>query len=216
MNNWSYSRLKDFIGCPRRYYEISVVQNFLQPYTPALKYGNQVHTALENYVKDNKPLPANYVRYKGYADAIIEMDGEKFTEYKMGLLPDRTACDYNDNRRWVRGIADIIVLNNDIAHIVDYKTGSAKYPDTMQLKLMALMIFAHFPEITKIKAALFFIAHYVIVDESYNRNEIDGLWGHFEPHLARWEMAHEKNEWVPNPTALCKYCAVRTCEFNGG
>jgi hypothetical protein len=212
--NWSYSRLKDFMGCPRRHYETQIAKNFQQPYTQALRYGNAVHKALEKYAVDGTPLPNNYKRYQGYVDGILEIDGNKYPEYKMGLLPNRKACDYEDNNRWVRGIADMIIVDGDTAHIVDYKTGSANYPDPMQLKLMGLMVFAHFPEVLNIKAALFFIMHNVIVDEAYTRDQTDDLWAHFTPHLARWEEAHATNEWVANPTVLCGYCAVRTCEFN--
>jgi len=212
--NWSYSRLKDFMGCPRRHYETQIAKNFQQPYTQALRYGNAVHKALEKYAVDGTPLPNNYKRYQGYVDGILEIEGNKYPEYKMGLLPNRKACDYEDKNRWVRGIADMIIVDGDMAHIVDYKTGSANYPDPMQLKLMGLMVFAHFPEVLNIKAALFFIMHNVIVDEAYTRDQTDDLWAHFAPHLARWEAAHATNEWLANPTVLCGYCAVRTCEFN--
>jgi len=212
--NWSYSRLKDFIGCPRRHYETQIANNFTQPYTEALRYGNAVHAALENYVKHGTELPANYKRYQGYVDGLLDLDGEKLPEYKMGLLPDRTACNYEDKRRWVRGIADMIIIDGSTAYIVDYKTGSANYPDLMQLKLMGLMVFAHFPGVSNIKAALMFVAHNIIVDESYTRDQTNDLWSHFVPHLERWKIAHETNEWLASPNNLCGYCPVRTCEFN--
>lgn len=212
--NWSYSRLKDFIGCPRRHYETQIAKNFTQPYTEALKYGNSVHTALENYAKYGTELPVNYQRYKGYVDGLLDLDGEKLPELKMGLLPDRTACNYEDKRRWVRGIADMVIIDYSTAYIVDYKTGSANYPDPMQLKLMALMVFAHFPSVSNIKAALMFVAQNIIVDESYTRDQINDMWAHFTPHLERWKQAHETNEWVASPNNLCGKCPVRTCEFN--
>jgi len=212
--NWSYSRLKDFIGCPRRHYETQIAKNFTQPYTEALRYGNAVHAALENYVKHGTELPANYKRYQGYVDGLLDLDGEKLPEYKMGLLPDRTACNYEDKRRWVRGIADMIIIDGSTAYIVDYKTGSANYPDLMQLKLMGLMVFAHFPGVSNIKAALMFVAHNIIIDESYTRDQTNDLWSHFVPHLERWKIAHETNEWLASPNNLCGYCPVRTCEFN--
>ena len=212
--NWSYSRLKDFIGCPRRHYETQVAKNFTQPYTEALRYGNAVHAALENYVKHGTELPANYKRYQGYVDGLLDLDGEKLPEYKMGLLPDRTACNYEDKRRWVRGIADMIIIDGSTAYIVDYKTGSANYPDPMQLKLMGLMVFAHFPSVSNIKAALMFVMHNIIVDETYTRDQTNDLWSHFVPHLERWKIAHETNEWLASPNNLCGYCPVRTCEFN--
>lgn len=212
--NWSYSRLKDFVGCPRRYYETQVSKNFTQPLTKELRHGNAVHIALENYAKYGAEIPLNYQRYKGYVDGLLELNGKKFPEYKMGLLPDRTACRYDDRRRWVRGIADMVIVDDNTAYIVDYKTGNANYPDTLQLKLMGLMVFAHFPDVTDIKAALMFVAYNIIIDESYTRYQINDLWAHFTPHLERWKMAHETNEWIANPTALCRYCPVQTCEFN--
>ena len=116
--NWSYSRLKDFMGCPRRHYETQIAKNFQQPYTQALRYGNAVHKALEKYAVDGTPLPNNYKRYQGYVDGILEIEGNKYPEYKMGLLPDRKACDYEDKNRWVRGIADMIIVDGDTAHTV--------------------------------------------------------------------------------------------------
>jgi hypothetical protein len=112
------------------------------------------------------------------------------------------------------GIADLLIINGNHARIVDYKTGSERYPDPDQLKLMALLTFSHYPEIEKIDAALFFVVHDVIVDESYTRDQIAELWGVFYPHLERLKMSFEKNTWPENPTALCRFCPVVTCKFN--
>jgi ATP-dependent exoDNAse (exonuclease V) beta subunit len=42
---------------------------------------------------------------------------------------------FKDDNRWVRGIVDLLIVDNDYAFIVDYKTGSHKYPDPKQLRL---------------------------------------------------------------------------------
>ena len=83
---WSFSSLKDFIGCPKRYQEVKVLKNYEFQPTAATTYGNKVHAALEAYVKDGAELPANYKQYQGYADGIIDIPGEKIVEYKMALL----------------------------------------------------------------------------------------------------------------------------------
>jgi hypothetical protein len=57
---WSFSSLKDFIGCPKRYQEVKVLKNYEFQPTAATTYGNKVHAALEAYVKDGAELPANY------------------------------------------------------------------------------------------------------------------------------------------------------------
>ena len=97
--------------------------------------------------------------------------------------------------------------------LVDYKTGSNKYPDPKQLKLMALMTFAHFPEVQKIKAGLLFIVHNSFVDESYTRDQIENLWANFRPDLQRLQASYDTDVWNPNKTPLCGWCPVTTCEY---
>ena len=211
---WSFSSLKDFIGCPRRYYEVKVCNNFEQKITHALTYGKDVHSALEHYVRDGTELPANYKRFQKAVDELIQIPGEKFCEREMALLPDLTPCDFHDKNRWVRGIADLLIVDGDTAYVVDYKTGNANYPDVDQLKLMALMVFSHYPEVQKVKGALLFILKNRLVSEDYNRSDSEELWKDFHQKVEKLKISMEKNEWTPNPTPLCGYCPVSTCEFN--
>jgi CRISPR/Cas system-associated exonuclease Cas4 (RecB family) len=211
---WSFSSLKDFIGCPRRYYEVKVCNNFEQKITHALTYGKEVHTALELYVRDGVELPPNYKRFKKAVDELSKIPGEKYCEHEMALLPDLTPCDFHDTNRWVRGIADLLIVDGDTAYVVDYKTGKANYPDVDQLKLMALMVFAHFPEVQKVKGALLFILKNHLVGEDYTRDQSEELWKEFHQKVEKLRISIEKNEWTPNPTPLCGYCPVSTCEFN--
>jgi RecB family exonuclease len=47
----------------------------------------------------------------------------------MALTLDRQPCGFYDKNRWVRGIADLLIINGEDAAVIDYKTGSEKYPD---------------------------------------------------------------------------------------
>ena len=107
----------------------------------------------------------------------------------MGLLPNRKACDYEDKNRWVRGIADMIIVDGDTAHIVDYKTGKANYPDPMQLKLMGLMVFAHFPHIRKVNGALLFVVKNDMKKSSYLVEDSEAHWWDYRERVARIEQA---------------------------
>ena len=160
---WSYSSLKQYQNCPKQYQEIRVLKNYIIKESEAMIYGKEVHTALEENVRDNKPLAKNYQRFKGMVDSLINIKGDKYVEYEMALRFDKTPCDFLDEDRWVRGIADLVIVNGDCAFIVDYKTGSKKYPDPKQLRLMSLMAFTHFPDIQKIKAGLIFVMHNAFV-----------------------------------------------------
>lgn len=211
---WSYSSLKQYQNCPKQYYEIKVAQNYDIIPSEAMKYGTEVHKALEDYVRDGKELALNYLRFKGMVDALKDIPGTKYPEYEMALNKDRTVCAFSDPKRWVRGIVDLLIVDGDYAFIVDYKTGSNKYPDPKQLRLMALMTFAHFPEVNKIKAGLLFVMHGSFITEEYERKDIDKSWEKFYGALERLDNSYDTNVWPPNPTPLCKYCPVRSCDFN--
>jgi CRISPR/Cas system-associated exonuclease Cas4 (RecB family) len=213
---WSYSALKEYENCPKKYYEIRVAQNYTVIPSEQMIYGTEVHKALEDYVKDGKELAVNYLRFKPAADALIDIPGEKYPEYEMALFRDKTPCDFANSNRWVRGIVDLLIVDGDYAFIVDYKTGSSKYPDPKQLRLMSLMTFAHFPNVNKIKAGLLFVMHGSFVTEEYTRDELDKSWAKFDGPLGRLDNSYDNNVWPPNPTPLCKYCPVKSCDFNRG
>ena len=117
---------------------------------------------------------------------------------------------------WVRGIADLLVVNGDKAFIVDYKTGSNKYPDLKQLQLMALMTFAHFEQVQTIHAGLLFVMHEHFIPDSYTRDRIDDYWKDFWWNLERLHNSHVTGTWQANPTPLCGWCPVRSCEYHKG
>jgi len=210
---WSYSSLKEYENCPKKYHEIRVLKNYEFIDTPQTIYGKEVHEALELYVKDGKELAKNYQRFKKVVDTLIAIPGTKYPEYKMALDKQFKPCDFDDEKRWVRGIADLVIINGKDAYVIDYKTGSNKYPDPKQLRLMALMIFAHFPDIENIKAGLLFILKNSFVQEKYTRDTIHQSWKKFQQALDRLSLSYKDDVWTPNPTPLCGWCPVDTCEF---
>jgi len=210
---WSFSSLKDFINCPKQYYHIKVAKDFEKKATHQMLYGTEVHKACEDYVRDGTPLLKNYERFKSQLDALLEIRGTKYCEHEMALTQDREPCAFDSDTRWVRGIVDLLIVDGADAYIVDYKTGSNRYPDPKQLKLMALMTYAHFPEVQNIKAGLLFVMHNTFVTEEYDRKDSEKLWASFLPDLVRLEVAYENNIWFPKAGPLCGWCPVSSCNF---
>jgi len=210
---WSFSSLKDYVNCPRQYHEVKVLKNFTKRVTQEMTFGTQVHKYCEDYVGEGKPLPKNYEHFQPVLDELLAIPGTRYPEHQMALDAEGKPCKYGAPDRWVRGIVDLLIVDNDQGYIVDYKTGSSKYPDPKQLKLMTLMAFAHFPQLERIKAGLLFIVHNSFIDESYTREQIDELWDAFHPDLTRLETSYESGVWNPNPTPLCGWCPVKNCEF---
>lgn len=214
MIQWSYSSLKDFINCPKQYYEVKIAKSVVKKVTEQMLYGTEVHKAVEDYVREGKALAKHYQHYKPVLDELLKIPGTRYPEYQMALRLDRTPCEFDDEGRWVRGIVDLLIVDGADAYIVDYKTGSNKYPDPKQLKLMALMTYCHFPEVVNIKAGLLFITRNTFVPEEYNRSDADKLWTEFASDLKRLELAYENNMWPEKPTGLCGWCPVEKCRFH--
>jgi hypothetical protein len=213
---WSHSALKDYEGCPRRYHEVKVLKNYPFTDTQATIYGKELHEAAEFYIKENKPLPPQFEFIKDTLDALNAKPGRKLCEYEMGIRADLSPCGFMDKDVWCRGIADLLIIDDDnlTAHVVDYKTGNNKYPDREQLKLMALMVFAHFPHIRKVLGGLLFVVKNDLVKASFMRGEAEDYWWDYRERVARIEQAHETGVWNPKPTPLCGWCVVKTCEYN--
>jgi len=209
---WSYSSLKQYQNCPKQYQEIRVLKNYIVKQNEAMMYGKEVHSALEDYVKDGKKLAKNYQRFKPMVDKLISIPGDKYPELEMALTYNKTPCDFNSEDRWVRGIADLVIVDGTHAWIIDYKTGSNKYPDPKQLRLMSLMVFTYYPDVLKIKAGLLFIMKNSFVSEEYFRKDMDKSWAMFSQPLKRLENSYDTDVWEANPTPLCSWCSVNSCE----
>ena len=209
---WSYSSLKQYQNCPKQYQEMRVLKNYTVTENEAMMYGKEVHSALEDYVKEGVELAKNYQRFKPMVDKLIDIPGDKYPEYEMALTHNKSPCDFKSDDRWVRGIADLVIIDGTHAFIIDYKTGSNKYPDPKQLRLMSLMVFTYFPDVLKIKAGLLFVMKNSFVSEEYHRKDMDKSWGMFEQPLKRLENSYETDVWEAKPTPLCGWCSVDSCD----
>jgi hypothetical protein len=220
MKAWSYSSLKKFKTCPKQYAEVKIFKNFTEPpFTEATLYGTNFHEAAEHYVRDGTPLPEAFNYVKPHLDALRAIPGEKLCEKKMGLTKALEPCAFDDPEVWCRGVADLLIVNREkgVARVVDYKTGrSAKYADTAQLELMALMVFKHFPEIRRVKGGLLFVVANDFKRAEYDVTQERNYWRTWMQDIHRLEQAMKTNVWNPNPSGLCKkYCVVLSCPHNG-
>jgi hypothetical protein len=171
---------------------------------------------LELYVRDGKPIPQEHSQFKDVVDKLIAKSGRKIAEHEMALTADLKPTDWKAKDVWVRGIADLLIVDDDnlTAWVVDYKTGNNKYPDREQLVLMSIMVFAHFPHIRKVNSALLFLVKNDMVRMQMLREQADAFWWKYRERTARLEASFDNNVWNPNQTPLCGWCPVKTCEFN--
>jgi hypothetical protein len=217
---WSYSSIKTFDQCPKKYYHLRVVKDVKDEGGDAAIYGTNVHKAAEDHIALGAPIPAKYSYIRPVLDVLKAIPGEKRCEIKLGVRRGETGYEpagFFDADVWWRGIADLLILDDTKAYVVDYKTGkSARYADTKQLDLLAGAVFLHYPQVVSIKSALAFVVSGELVDKVHTVEMRDSYLNVFETQLDRLAKAEETGVWNAVPNALCRnYCPVTECAHNG-
>lgn len=214
---WSFSSIKMFEQCPRKYYHLKVVKDFKDEATGDTQYGERFHEAAEFYVSEKADLPPEFEFARKALDKLSALPGVKYCEYEMGLTEDLEPCSINDPAVWWRGIADLTIIDGTHARVVDYKAGkSSKYADKDQLELMALAVFKHFPEVTHVKGALFFVIAKAFIKGEYSRDQEGALWAKWLGRYNRIIACQKSGTWNPKTSGLCKkHCPVLSCIHNG-
>lgn len=216
---WSYSSATTFEKCPKQYYHLYVAKDIKQdPNQKHFLYGNEVHKAAEEYVRDGVPLPEKFSEFQTPLDMLKRIPGEKWCELKLGLTKDLEPCDFFGDNVWWRGAIDLLILDkeNKTATIIDYKTGKSQYADTRQLGLLSIAVFKKFPEIEKIKAGLMFLVSKEIIKEEYNNTRIDEMYTEWDRLILRMNTAYDSGVFNPVPNFACKsFCPVQSCAHWG-
>ena len=216
MTAWSYSSIKTFDQCPKKYYHLKVAKDVKDTAGPEADYGTQAHEAAEHYIKHGTPIPGKFKIMRPVVEALAQFPGEKHTELKLGIRKTDTGyepCGFFDKDVWWRGIVDLLITNGKTAHMVDYKTGkNAKYADMKQLDLMAGAVFVHYPEIQKVKSGLAFVVSNEFPKKTHTREHLDMYLSVFDKQLGQLEDAMDNGMWNAKTSPLCGWCPVTSCE----
>lgn len=215
MPSFSYSSIKTFDQCPKKYFHLKVAKDVKDEGSEATIYGTEVHSAAEEYVKNGTPVPEKYSIIRPVVETLAQFPGEKHVELKLGVRKmgeDFEPCDFFDDDVWYRGIVDLLIVNGHRAWLVDYKTGkNAKYADMKQLDLMAGAVFVHYPDVMIIKSGLAFVVSNEFPKKTHVRTEKRAYLNVFERQLERLEGALASGVWNAKSSGLCPWCPVKHC-----
>ena len=215
----SYSSIKDFEGCPRRYHTVRILKQFKSKDTEATLYGTAVHKAFEDFIKEGTPLPAKFGAYEPFVTPLAQAEGNIRCEERMAIRADFTPCGFFDKDVWFRGIPDYLAIspNGKVARVADYKTGkSSRFADTAQLELMAAMVMLHHPEVDTVKGVLLFVVIGDIIKAEFKRAQLPSILSKWAGRAGAIEAAVELGVWNPRASALCKFCPVSSCDHHHG
>ena len=212
---WSFSSLKTFVQCPRKYYHIKVAKDVENSDNEYSIYGKEMHLAAEEYIRDGIDLPPRFEYLRSSLDILNNIEGEKHCEVKLGLTKTLESCEFDAPNVWWHGVADLVIINKKTgtAYSIDYKTSkNAKYADVSQLDLVACGLFAKFPEVKVVKSALLFVVSKEFVRALHLETMKGSYMDKIMPHIERLEGAFESGVWNPRQSGLCGWCPVTTCE----
>ena len=88
--------------------------------------------------------------------------------------------------------------------------------DKLQLELMAMAVFKHFPNVDTVRAGLLFVVCEDLVRSTYEQYDADALWDKWMDNFSTMETAYSIGVWNPKPSGLCRqWCQVMECPHNG-
>lgn len=218
---WSYSQLKSYNDCPKRFFHVNVQKDVIEERSEQLAYGDLVHKMLADAVGKGVPIPAPHAKdLQPWVDKVAGVSNGQaqiLVEQKFAITDDFRPTDYGWKNKdaWYRGIGDVVKIAGPVALIIDWKTGKI-LENSEQLALMAQCVFTHFPQVMKVRSEFVWLQFGATTREDFTREDMPRVWAGLLPRVQALREARENNVFPPKPGGLCKrYCPVRACPHWG-
>jgi hypothetical protein len=221
--SWSYTKVRDYRTCPKKFYETSILKKYKEPKTPALEDGDRLHAAFTRRVEKNLPMPTAYEKLNDWGDEaakIIQPGQVNMCDKEIALTRNLTPTGYFDNDVWLRIKIDLLRLfphknNQALAQVIDYKTGKPR-DDIIQLAIYAQGVFSTFSNVIAVRTEFWWTQIKDKTHEIFSRDDMTELWNELLPELHQMEVAQQTNNYPAKKNGLCAaYCPVITCPHNG-
>lgn len=228
----TYSKFKSMQTCPKKFYLMEVTKEVKWGKKgEAAIEGERYHRWLAKAMEVGLDMPASMKDAQWVLDHVrqrvdyqgIDYEDPKQTilcEERFGITPKLKPCDFFADDVRFRGIIDLLIIDGRHAYIADYKNGKL-YPDPEQLDDMALLVFAHFPQVDTITAEPLFIKHPDSAGqhvEQYERADVKQLALSLKKRFAEYARRIDEDDWPARSSGLCKeWCEVPNsiCKFSG-
>jgi hypothetical protein len=206
----SPSSLLDFEGCPKRYHEVRILKKYPFTVTEAITYGNEVHQALENYVRFTTELPDHLEHIAPIIDGLKQLGYTLYAELECAIREDWTPTGWWEKDVWLRGKADLIGIKGDEAIVWDWKTGKKK-DDPTQLEMYGAILHTVLG-LRKVESAYIWLkvkdSTKVTVDDSNVAEVKEGI----TRRIATMKDHYERQDFPARTSPLCGWCpALDTC-----
>lgn len=207
--------LNTMMTCPRQFEAKYVTKEVKFQETAATIWGNRLHKAMEDNIKRGTAFSDEAMSLKPWVDAFKAKaqaeNAQLLSETKLAIDPEGNPTSWRD--RYIGGIADVVILGEKQAFIGDLKTGK-KRDDPTQLTILAKCLYATYPKIERINAALFYPHLPDFIRFTTKRTTFDDTT--LMAQIKEYIRIQEEYDYKPKPSGLCgKWCDVVSCQFNG-
>lgn len=214
--SFTFSQLDAFETCPKKFHAYNVERSVKDDDTSNLDWGNAVHDAMKKYMLKGVPLAGPMSPFMKWAEKVKNGQGQQLVEQKLAIDKNLSPCGYNAQGWWYRGIVDYTRILNLAAFAVDWKTGKKKNNPTIQLALMALLLFQHYPKLEQVHTWFAWLDADDKTAQVFNRGDMQTVLQDVLPRVDKLEWAFKNHDFPPKRGFLCKnWCGVVSCPFHG-
>lgn len=209
---WSYSFLSTYANCARKGQAQYITKEVKWSESPEAKYGNDVHKGGEDAVNLETYYSAEHTSLNKYLAMIKSIPGKKGklqAEIKLGVTRDWQPTGFFDDNVWGRGKLDVpIILENDNAIILDWKTGKER-EDPLELEVQAVLLKAAYPHLKDIKGAYIWLKS----DKFGTVHDLSGKLEETKGYILALMSKVERGIFYAQPNALCGWCDLTSCRY---
>ena len=209
--SWSFSALDKYETCPAQYAALKFYCTTQETDNEANIWGSRVHKALEERVRDRKPLGEGMEGFEKWAAVVEATPGKKSFELQMALDRGLKPVEWFSRAAWLRVVVDVLNLHEARATLLDWKTGKVKQ-DRTQLALSSVVVSELHPEIEEFNCRFVWLKHDKATGEVYQKQDLKPIWEGIAARVERMEKSWATEEFPCNPSGLCRgWCPVGTC-----
>jgi hypothetical protein len=210
--SWSWSRLSSYETCARRYYRLSIKKDVKEEESQPLIEGKAVHKAFELRIRDGKQLPIHLRIHEPAMASISAAAGEKIVEQEIALNVSWEPVEWFAKDAWLRVKSDLTQYGGKYGVVWDWKTGRP-HEDFTQLNLNAAVLLHLAPEIEVVTPAYYWTkTRKVAAGDRVTRDKVSEIWGPILARVARYQKAHDDQDFPPTENYYCRGCPVKDCQ----
>jgi hypothetical protein len=206
----NYTLLNTFKNiCEHQAYRRYIKRDQKYEETDAMRWGTRVHEALAERVGKKTPLPEDMKQFENHCTPFDQLRVE--CELELGITAEGKACGFFDRDVWFRGKVDNAVIVKDKGLLTEWKTGSSRFENPLELAIGAMLLRARYPALRTCVGRCVYLKEDK-VGQMHDLSDFNATWQECQRLMATIADKIKTGDFVKRKSGLCGYCSVSDCE----